>query len=236
MALAKALNSFDTIPLRRDPDFNPGLWSILSEIYPKSSSEWLKIYDCFGMIFLFLFEPSNQKIFSHKGPESSACAVFIGIDAYQSPELIPLRGCVADANDLVSVIKQVLNLSESQVSVISDARATRAAIIRSISDLAKNARISPGDPIVIFFAGHASLDNHKIASIVPYDYPQSQPISSDVLNDLIGEIAASKGNNIVCISLRRYFLASLIDLPYISDLNLGLCLRWRFWKPFLHRQ
>lgn len=134
---------------------------------------------------------------SNIGPP--ARAVFIAIDVYRSKDLPQLNGCVEGANDLASFFEQPLGLSKSHSSVIGNDRATRATILRSISSLATNDCITFGDPIMIFFAGHASLDNNKMASIIPYDYPQGQPISSNVLNAMITDLASVKGNNIVCI-------------------------------------
>ena len=90
--------------------------------------------------------------------------------------------------------------------MLTDERATYAAIVDKLKKLKTNNHIRRGDPIVIYFAGHGRENRYVqdcmdcgqargiIQGIVPHD---RKKISCCILGDLIGSIAHEKGNNIV---------------------------------------
>ena len=92
--------------------------------------------------------------------------------------------------------------------------ATQEAILAELRRLKIDPRIQPGDPILIFYAGHGSVaaipegweaggPNSNIQLTLPYDvYCQSgdkmiAPISDRTLGTLLEAISLEKGNNIV---------------------------------------
>ncbi|PPQ84948.1 hypothetical protein CVT25_004461 [Psilocybe cyanescens] len=177
--LAGALDSFEIIP--RNPGYihDSALWFFLDNLYPKKSRTWWKLYHSFG-------------------PISPFSSIFIGINKYAGGFPL-LTGCIGDALSLSAFLADSFGMSDSGQSVLLDERATRATIIENISSLAHNEQIKFNDPIIIFFAGHAMLDNSNTGCIVPYGYPDGGVISASVINDLLAHVATVKGNNITLI-------------------------------------
>ncbi|PPQ84962.1 hypothetical protein CVT25_004475 [Psilocybe cyanescens] len=122
---------------------------------------------------------------SQQGPIQPFCAVIIGTNRH--------------TGEISSFLTDCLGITDRQISMVPDEKATRAGIIDCISSLATN-EIAFNDPIIIFFTGHAILENSNTACIVPYDYPEAKVIPASVINDLLGEVAAVKGNNIFALS------------------------------------
>jgi hypothetical protein len=104
---------------------------------------------------------------------------------------------------------------DAQVCLLSDAAATRAAIIGRLQEhLIDNTRITRNDPIVVYFAGKGRRitdppDAPGMDLLVPYDYCEEVPgISATHFNSLLCDLAYKKGQNIVrCVTLS--FLSGL---------------------------
>jgi len=76
-------------------------------------------------------------------------ALVIGIDVYASPKHPKLLAAVADANDLLHVLK---SRGVGDLRALINEQATREAFEQSWTDV--TARAKPGDTIVLTFAGH----------------------------------------------------------------------------------
>lgn len=137
-------------------------------------------------------------------------ALLIGINEYRIPtDYHLLRGAEPDACRWREFLREY-GCPDSQITVLLGRAATREAIINGFKDLAHNALIQPGDPVVIFYAGHGREvlhqtpdgGTHMIQMVVPTDYCTDQeeavPCISDLeIGALIDHIAAQKGDNIV---------------------------------------
>jgi hypothetical protein len=77
-------------------------------------------------------------------------ALCIGVDAYPD-EGDRLRGCVADAHAWA----EALRAAEFEVTELTDAAATRDAILRGILELVSSA--SPGDVLALQYSGHGTF-------------------------------------------------------------------------------
>ncbi|PPQ97869.1 hypothetical protein CVT26_013038 [Gymnopilus dilepis] len=143
-------------------------------------------------------------------------ALIIGIDRYQAKQIQSLRGAVADARAVRSYLVDSLNTPEDHIVVLENQSASRAAILEELRRLANNSDIRPGDPILIYFAGHGSQATAPhgwdagglygyIQLILPYDSycgpkgQETQPIADRTLGACLDNIAAGKGNNIFVI-------------------------------------
>jgi len=146
-------------------------------------------------------------------------ALLIGIDKYQHYE--PLAGAEKDVEGVVSFLSSVLSVPPSRIKKVLNGDATRVRIIREIKALQSNRNIKFGDPIFIYFSGHGARSDvpvgwrrhtpdGKLETICPVDISHRTTVSSPpvtgipdiVLDSLISELAAKKGDNIVC-SIRR---------------------------------
>ena len=83
-------------------------------------------------------------------------ALVIGIDAYQrDARITPLAGAVTDARRIADHLTRAGGFRPDQLLVLTDADATRAAILAGIEDwLIAGTR--PGERAVLFFAGHGT--------------------------------------------------------------------------------
>ncbi|KAI0030409.1 hypothetical protein K488DRAFT_54322, partial [Vararia minispora EC-137] len=142
-------------------------------------------------------------------------ALVVGIDKYT--HLSHLSGCVKDADDMVDYLTNTLHVPPKNLRNLRDQKATRQAIKGNIIALASDERIHPGDPIVIFFAGHGSVTlpptgwpsggpNSKVQMLLPVDFDPrtngnetAQGIFDYTLNILLSNLAEIKGDNITII-------------------------------------
>ena len=142
-------------------------------------------------------------------------ALIIGINQYQWKEdFSSLRGAVPDGKAFRDYLVKRLRVPEDQIRTLFNEQATRSAIIQAFKDLSVNHRITRGDPIFIFYAGHGSQKpphrdwnepNPKIEVIIPHDCTTDKtpvpgnvpPIPDRTIGGLIDEIAKEKGDNIV---------------------------------------
>jgi uncharacterized caspase-like protein len=123
---------------------------------------------------------------------------------------IDLAGCVADVNDWLLFLQENLRISSDCIVTLFNAEATRDNIVSKLRDLAEDEKINPGDPILIFFAGHGAVapipegwhaGGSHVQMLIPHDF---DPTGRDgpglhdyTFNFLLRDIADKKGNNIV---------------------------------------
>jgi hypothetical protein len=120
-----------------------------------------------------------------------------------------------------------LGVPSSQIVILRDSEATRAAIIDGIKAFSLNDRIKEGDPILIYYAGHGSSVNvpkgwktghtGKIGLLIPYDHSSlleddsyKHGILLRTLGALLSQLAIKKGYNIVRQTFILGFIYQLI--------------------------
>jgi hypothetical protein len=129
-------------------------------------------------------------------------ALLVGIDQYRSPQLNDLQGCVNDVQRMKDVLTRRFGFAEADVTVLTDERATRDAIIAALQALARAAE--PGDIVVVHYSGHGAtmrdvsgdeLDGRD-ETIVPHDSrePGIFDLSDDELNGLLRELSRKTPN------------------------------------------
>ena len=87
-------------------------------------------------------------------------ALVIGIDAYT--HVRPLKGAVADARDIESALR---GMGTRDVTVLIDAQADRASVLREISSLVQ--RSGSGDTVVLSIAGHGAQEPERVKGSEP---------------------------------------------------------------------
>jgi hypothetical protein len=96
-----------------------------------------------------------------KNPDGGTIrALVIGIDAYQ--HVRALKGSVADARDIEGALR---SMGTADVVTLIDAQATRANVLKSISDLVQ--RTNPNDEIILSIAGHGAQEPETIKGSEP---------------------------------------------------------------------
>jgi len=137
--------------------------------------------------------------------ESRLFALIIGINDYTKST--KLRGARADALAVDEYLRTALSVPSNRITVLLDQGASRDAIINGFMGLRDNKEIQPGDPILIFYAGHGAEiveeGTGKVQSIISQDYDgiSVHPIPDRTIGSLLAQIHAAKGDNIVSSSL-----------------------------------
>ncbi|KAJ6622316.1 caspase domain-containing protein [Mycena sp. CBHHK59/15] len=141
-------------------------------------------------------------------------ALIIGIDEYKSPTIASLNGCVSDARSIQECLTRVFGPApESAVMVLTNANATRAAILSAFrTHLIDNPQIEQGEPIIIYFAGHSGrvpagdFPSGYVDTICPSDESVLAEdellipgIPKFTINALLQILAREKGNNITFV-------------------------------------
>lgn len=137
--------------------------------------------------------------------------VVIGISDYGRLNQ-PLPGCLNDMGGWRDHFARTLNLNGDQIRLLSDARATRSAILERIGWLLADTQ--PGDQRIFVFAGHGAqlvrrnsasgvLDNQIDETIVAYpgestDYEDFMIFDSD-LADIVDRSGFSPGARLTLI-------------------------------------
>ncbi|KAJ7633787.1 hypothetical protein DFH06DRAFT_685602 [Mycena polygramma] len=147
----------------------------------------------------------------------------IAINQYQSSKIRNLAGCLNDAELLRSCLCSLLGTpSESAILSLTDAEATRAAIISAFfTHLIENPEIRVGDPIIIFYSGQGGMP-----SLCPADWQQDViPAIPDVtMNALLRLLARYKGSNITFICDSCYY-REVRNPSRLPDIDLAILKR-----------
>jgi hypothetical protein len=64
-------------------------------------------------------------------------ALCVGINKFKNYPSAALQGCVSDANDMASVLKSFMGFAPADVTVLTDARATKAAIMGGLKEMVR---------------------------------------------------------------------------------------------------
>ncbi|MDP2751723.1 MAG: caspase family protein [Rhodocyclaceae bacterium] len=84
---------------------------------------------------------------------STSKAFLVGINRYKTPGS-DLQGCVNDVTNLRDILLKYFGFTVKNIRVLTDARATKAAILTRIDWLIKDAKA--GDRLLFHFSGHGS--------------------------------------------------------------------------------
>ncbi|KAJ7167145.1 hypothetical protein C8R43DRAFT_167453 [Mycena crocata] len=131
-------------------------------------------------------------------------ALVIGVNQYQSNEIINPEGCVRDAQAIQDALLE--HSKDAEIISLIDAAATRAEILRAFKEqLINNSNIMRDDPIVVYFACKGCrLDTPDGAPfldvLLPHDHCNEVPgISESSVHALLCELSQKKGANITLI-------------------------------------
>ncbi|MEI6205517.1 MAG: caspase family protein [Desulfuromonadales bacterium] len=78
-------------------------------------------------------------------------ALLVGINKYPG---CPLYGCVNDITDMAGFLKETCGFQMNNIRLLTDARATKAAIVERLNLLVNGAR--PGDRLLFHYSGHGA--------------------------------------------------------------------------------
>jgi len=108
-------------------------------------------------------------------------ALTIGINQYQFFPQYALRGCINDAQNMSTVLREYLNFKDSDITVLQNSEATKENIYKNIDSLIKKSQDGECDYIVIHLAAHGT---------------QIPDISQDETEDLKDEVFTTYNLNV----------------------------------------
>ena len=133
-------------------------------------------------------------------------AICVGINKFANYPQFALNGCVNDANDMAALCKQVLGYKASEVTVLTDAKATKAAIMTALTAAVKDAKAGKINSLLFAWSSHGTQmtdtsgdePDGKDEAFVPYDIAEkngdwdpARIISDDEFHDLFGQLPAN---------------------------------------------
>jgi len=135
-------------------------------------------------------------------PATVKRALLVGINAYQAPTVPQLHGCVNDVTRMRSVLVNRYGFDPANIVMLTDGKATRAAILAALDKLAADSHAN--DTVVVHYSGHGSrtpdlsgdeTDNFD-ETIVPVDSRTGtvHDITDDELNLEIASITQKTSN------------------------------------------
>ena len=159
-------------------------------------------------------------------------ALCVGINRYPRPEMA-LRGCVNDARAWAALLRGHYDFASTNVRVITDARATKAGMLRALGDLLVGCR--RGDVLVFTNSSHgtyvADRDGDEQLydeAIVPFDGDDGL-IVDDELRTLVADVPAGVRLTVISDSCHSGSLTRdpFLDTPdhrrkrYVDPIALG---------------
>ncbi|MCU0963724.1 MAG: caspase family protein [Burkholderiaceae bacterium] len=122
-------------------------------------------------------------------------ALLVGIDTYACGQAAPLQGAVNDALAMRHTLIRRFGFKASQITLLTNAEATRAAILAQFDQLVLAAR---EEPALFYFAGYGSTRAGDGLTLVPADSRQGE-VFDIALADLQAMAQRAPGNLVTVI-------------------------------------
>jgi hypothetical protein len=84
-------------------------------------------------------------------------ALCVGIDLYQHFPMATLHGCANDARAMAALLKNLLGFEDSDITLLTDQAATKAAILSELKRMVEDALAGRIQHLVFSFSGHGTL-------------------------------------------------------------------------------
>lgn len=134
----------------------------------------------------------TQPLMANAASQRSALLVGVGNYADTNKPYLQLKG---PPNDVQAMEQALKKWGFDRIIVLQDAQATRAAILKALDDLVKNAK--PGDHVLFYFSGHGTSSEdpklgtnlalpHTAGALVPYDARRDGDAAAQRKSLLIG--------------------------------------------------
>ena len=130
-------------------------------------------------------------------------ALLVGINKFKNYSQFTLNGCVNDAKDMAALYKDLLGFKTSEITVLTDAQATKANIMSNLKAMVADAKAGKLSSIVFSLSSHGTQMNDtsgdepegKDEAFVPHDIAEKSGawdpahiICDDELHDLFVQL------------------------------------------------
>lgn len=134
---------------------------------------------------------------------STRKALCVGINNFKNYPGSALNGCVNDANDMVGVLKKYLGFVSADIKILTDAEATKTAIMSELKEMVKGAKSGKYSYLVFSMSSHGTQvpdkngdeADHYDEAFCPHDLAQkgnnwdpAHVIADDELHNLFGQL------------------------------------------------
>jgi len=133
-------------------------------------------------------------------------ALLVGINKFANYSQFTLNGCVNDAKDMAALYKDLLGFKTSEMTILTDAQATKANIMANLKAMVADAKAGKLSYLMFSLSSHGTQMNDtsgdepdgKDEAFVPHDLAEksgrwdpSHIISDDELHDLLVQLPAN---------------------------------------------
>jgi len=133
-------------------------------------------------------------------------ALLVGINKFANYSQFTLNGCVNDAKDMAALYKDLLGFKTSEMTILTDAQATKANIMANLKAMVADAKAARLSYLMFSLSSHGTQMNDtsgdepdgKDEAFVPHDLAEksgrwdpSHIISDDELHDLLVQLPAN---------------------------------------------
>jgi len=137
---------------------------------------------------------------------ASKKALCVGINHFLNYPEATLNGCVADANAMSALFQKYCDVNQSEIMLLTDARANKANIMKNLSEMVSGAKSGKYSALFFSFSSHGTqvkdVNNDEADGLdeafCPYDLAQTTSdwdrnhlIVDDELHDLFCKVPAS---------------------------------------------
>ena len=137
---------------------------------------------------------------------TSKKALFVGINKFANYSQFTLNGCVNDAKDMAALHKDLLGFKATEISVLTDAQATKANIMTRLGEMVAEAKAGKVNNLVFSLSSHGTQMKDTSGdepdgmdeAFVPHDIAEKSGswevahiISDDELHDLFIQLPAN---------------------------------------------
>ena len=83
-------------------------------------------------------------------------ALCVGINVFKNYPDAALQGCVNDAHDMASVLKEFIGFSDADITMLTDAQATKLNIMNNLKSMVDDARAGKYTYLVFSLSSHGT--------------------------------------------------------------------------------
>ncbi len=87
---------------------------------------------------------------------SSRRALCVGINSFKNYPSSALQGCVNDANEMASLLKDFLGFTAGDITILTDAQATKAAILSNLASMVADAKAGKYNYLIFSLSSHGT--------------------------------------------------------------------------------
>lgn len=87
---------------------------------------------------------------------SNRKALCVGINQFKNYPSSALQGCVNDARDMAAVLKELLGFTDTDITTLTDAQATKANIMSTLKSMAADAKAGKYSYLVFSLSSHGT--------------------------------------------------------------------------------